>query len=141
MYDDFGICQEEPSLEVFDSEIARYKSVQAEIKELAASKTVGWLKIDAKPIKAALSTWVTKWIFLYTHHLSNRVVNSIEELYAFMVRSDGTLDKKVRGILEQPRRVDARAWGRAAWSSRGAPEHAGCRVLSHMVHCSKPLGA
>lgn len=96
--------KDEPSLEKFDEEVARYKAVQAEIKELPASKVIGWLKIDAKPLKQALATWVTKWIYLYTQHLSNRVVNSIQELYTFMGAADMTLDMQVK--KEEPAEVE-----------------------------------
>lgn len=88
--------KDEPTLERFNAEISRYKAVQVAIQELPAAKTIGWLKIDAKPIKHALATWVTKWIFLFTQHLSNRVVTSIDDLYAFMGKADATLDKKVK---------------------------------------------
>lgn len=101
--DENGI-KDEPSLEKFDEEVARYKAVQAEIKELPASKVIGWLKIDAKPLKQALATWVTKWIYLYTQHLSNRVVNSIQELYTFMGAADMTLDMQVK--KEEPEEVE-----------------------------------
>eukprot|EP00899_Mesostigma_viride_P009330 jgi/Mesvir1/18399/Mv14277-RA.1 len=99
--------QEAPSLERFDAEISRYKAVQEEIHQLPATITIGWLRIDAKPIKQTLSTWATKWVFLYTHYLTNKVVNSVDELYDFMDRSNGTLDRdkevgndeESRGIL------------------------------------------
>jgi len=29
--------------------------------------------VDAKPIKQALITWTTKWIYLYTHYLQSKV--------------------------------------------------------------------
>lgn len=43
------------------------------LQALPTSATIGYIKIDAKPIKQALSTWVTKWIYLYTHYLQNKV--------------------------------------------------------------------
>lgn len=37
-----------------------------------------------------------RWVHLYTHHLQEKVVNSIGELYTFMNASNDTLDLKVR---------------------------------------------
>jgi hypothetical protein len=36
-----------------------------------------------------------RWVYLYTHYLQEKVVNSISELYAFMDRANTTLDLKV----------------------------------------------
>lgn len=38
-----------------------------------------------------------RWVHLYTHHLQEKVVNSISELYSFMNHSNDTLDLKVLG--------------------------------------------
>lgn len=84
--------KDDPELAKFDAEIARYKKIQEEIQALPVSATIGWLKVDAKPIKQALGTWVTKWIFLYTHYLQNKVTKSLEELYEFVTASDSVLD-------------------------------------------------
>eukprot|EP00898_Chlorokybus_atmophyticus_P007698 jgi/Chlat1/792/Chrsp104S01257 len=86
----------EPPLEAFDAQIAKFKAVQEEITALPASATIGWLRVDAKPIKQALSTWVTKWVFLFTHHLSNKIVVSMDDLYAFMASANQQLDVEVR---------------------------------------------
>ena len=85
----------DPPLEKFDAEISSYKEVQHEIQNLKVSESIGWLKIDSKPIKQALSTWVTKWIFLYTNYLSNKLNDELDELDAFIVESNGTFDKEV----------------------------------------------
>ena len=83
---------DDPPLDVFDAEITKYKNLQDEISHLPTSHTEGWIRINAKPIKQALSTWVTKWIFLFTQFLSNKVVESMKELYEFMDESNGILD-------------------------------------------------
>ena len=84
---------EDPPLELFDAEIAKYKKVQEEIAQLQATCVVGWIKIDAKPIKQALATWVTKWVFLFTQYLSNKLTDSMRELYAFRAAGEKTLEK------------------------------------------------
>ena len=65
--------RDDPTLDRFEAEIAKYRAVQEEIQALPTSATLGYIKIDAKPIKQALTTWVTKWIYLFTHYLQIKV--------------------------------------------------------------------
>lgn len=68
--------RDDPTLDRFEAEIAKYRAVQEEIQALPTSATLGYIKIDAKPIKQALTTWVTKWIYLFTHYLQIKVGRS-----------------------------------------------------------------
>ena len=54
--------------------------------------TRGWLKLDAKPAKQALSTWVAKWMFAYTQHLHDNVEQCLAKLAAFMSDVRDSLD-------------------------------------------------
>ena len=47
--------------------------MQDEIAALPAIALTGFLKVDARPLKQALSTWVTKWIYIFTLYLQNKV--------------------------------------------------------------------
>ncbi len=67
--------RDDPTLDRFEAEIAKYRAVQEEIQALPTSATIGYIKIDAKPIKQALTTWVTKWIYLFTHYLQIKVTS------------------------------------------------------------------
>lgn len=40
-----------PSLEAFAAEIAKYKALQDEVSALPSSAPIGWIKVDARPIK------------------------------------------------------------------------------------------
>lgn len=40
---------------------------------LPPAATIGYLKVDARPVKQALLAWVTKWIFLFTNYLEGKV--------------------------------------------------------------------
>ncbi len=31
--------------------------------------TIGYVKVNAKPLRQALSTWASKWVYLFTHYL------------------------------------------------------------------------
>ena len=43
------------------------------VQELPGSATIGYLKIDAQPIKQALNTIASKWIYSFTHYIQNKV--------------------------------------------------------------------
>ena len=87
-----GGAEAEPPLEKFEAEIARYKALQEEIQALPAGMTIGWIRINAQPIRHALLTWVNKWVNLYTHYLSNKVVSTMDDLYTFIAASGGVLE-------------------------------------------------
>ena len=137
---------DDPPLAEFEAQIVKYRGVQEEVQVwpaacqmkaaswltmrglhpeylrgckqgLPATATIGYLKIDARPVKQALLAWVTKWIFLFTTHLESKVrltatagcvdcspcwltksmplpqvVGTMKELYSFMAGSSATLD-------------------------------------------------
>eukprot|EP00736_Rhodelphis_marinus_P010572 Rmarinus@m.9666 len=84
-----------PTLAEFDEQIQKYKSLHEKIQHLPTTHTIGWLKIDCKPIKQSLSTWVTKWMYMYTQHLSQKVRGGMEDLYKFMELANVVLEKEV----------------------------------------------
>ncbi|KAL1498812.1 hypothetical protein AB1Y20_014117 [Prymnesium parvum] len=86
----------EPSLAEFDKQIGHYKALQDSISAMPVTTTRGWLKLDAKPAKQALSTWVTKWMFAFTQHLQDNVVNALYEIETFMreVQEGLSLDRE-----------------------------------------------
>ena len=85
----------EPALSDFDEQIDLYRRQALDIGALSTSATRGWLKLDAKPVKQALSTWVTKWKFAYTQHLQTSVIDRLDELKAFMEATVGGLATEV----------------------------------------------
>lgn len=87
--------EEEPSLDRFKEEINKYKVIEKEIQALPTSAAIGWLRIDARPLKNSLATWASKWIYLYTHYLEENAINTITELYDFISDSNTQLDTKV----------------------------------------------
>jgi dynein heavy chain len=48
------------------------RAVGQEIAALPAKAVVGFIKVSAKPLKASLSTWASKWVYLFTHYLQVR---------------------------------------------------------------------
>ena len=74
----------EPPLATFEAVINEKKQKADEVQAMPVTQIRGWLKLDCKPAKQALSTWVTKWMFAYTQHLQNNVESCIEVLTSFL---------------------------------------------------------
>ena len=89
--------KDDPPLAKFEEQIAKYKALSTEISALPSLETRGWAKINAKPLRTALLTWVSKWTNLFTSYLSEKVVYSMTELYSFMETANSTLELKVLG--------------------------------------------
>ncbi|CAG9462750.1 unnamed protein product [Pedinophyceae sp. YPF-701] len=87
----------DPPLAKFDEEITRYKMVQDEIAALPTTVDIGMLRIDCRPIKQALGTWVTKWVFLFTHYLQRHVTEKIDELDGFIGNASHVLEISLDG--------------------------------------------
>jgi hypothetical protein len=44
------------------------------MKALPVTKSVGWTRVDAKPLKKALEVLVSKWSYLYIKYLQARAI-------------------------------------------------------------------
>ena len=88
--------QREPPVAIFEAAVAEKKTKADEVAAMPVSSTHGWLKVDGKPLKQALSTWVAKWMFAYTQHLHANVEDCLVNLSAFMADVKGGLDKAWR---------------------------------------------
>jgi len=71
-------------LEKFEEKILYYREIAAEIGEKKSPVEIGWLKVNAQPIKVALTTWVQRWIHTYTSFLYNDVTRKLSQLEALM---------------------------------------------------------
>ena len=89
------MADKDPPLAKFDEQILKYKALEEEVRELPATKTIGWIKIDAKPIKQALGSWVSKWTYQYQQYLLEKVNNNVTELDKFVRNTDVALDTEV----------------------------------------------
>lgn len=84
-----------PSLKQFDDEIQRYKAMEKAMKALPATKCIGWIKVDAKPLKKALQGLVAKWTYTFIRFLQEKVANEVRDLEEFTTRANNVLDLKV----------------------------------------------
>eukprot|EP01084_Bolivina_argentea_P009096 17033_1 len=90
-----------PPLEQFQEKIEFYKNIEEKISDRETPLRIGWLKIDASPLKQALQTWVSKWSHTYTSFLKENLIHKINDLYKFMEDvSEGLKQEVERGDLE-----------------------------------------
>ena len=84
-----------PDLEKFGAEISRLKKLQVKINELKTPTDIAWLRITSEPIKQALATCVTKWIFTFTEYLQRHVLNKLNNLNDMVARVTEGLKEEV----------------------------------------------
>ena len=77
---------QQPSLTNFQERINELRAEEMEIKAIDSSIVEGWLKIDAKPIKNALSATAAKWSATHTTYLKEYVESQLTELQDFISR-------------------------------------------------------
>jgi dynein heavy chain len=85
------------SLKAFDDEIQRYAKIKKEVNALPESKVFVWIKVDANPLRAALNTWLSKWTNMYMTHMQKDTTTKLSDLYAFMNKVNGVLQKETVG--------------------------------------------
>ncbi|ETM55018.1 hypothetical protein L914_01719 [Phytophthora nicotianae] len=83
------------NLERFQEKISFFLGLQNEISESKHVKDVGFVRVNSLPIKQALSTWVTKWVYLFTQYLHDRVVNQLVWIETFMQKVNAGLDIEI----------------------------------------------
>lgn len=54
------------------------------MRALPVCKSVGWARVDAKPLKKSLEGLVAKWSYLFIRYLQDKVTTEMDSLYAFM---------------------------------------------------------
>ena len=99
-YDETESGQKIPNLEKFQAEITKYKGVLATIQSLQTPTDIGWLRVNSQPIKQSLATMATQWIYMFTNHLVDHVVASLQDLHDFMARVDTGLEEVVEEDAE-----------------------------------------
>lgn len=85
----------EPQLALFEAEIATYLKQATAISTLPSAGTRGWLRVDSKPVKQALSTWVNKWQFRFTNYLQVSIEGALDELQRFVETINEGLSRDV----------------------------------------------
>ena len=84
-----------PSLTAFEAKISALRDEELEVKEIDSTITEGWLRIDAKPVKQALAISAAKWSEAHTTYLKEYVLDTLNDLEAFIKRVNGGLSSEV----------------------------------------------
>ena len=83
------------NLLMFEERISHFQAVRAELAELQSSTQIGFLKLDSQPIKQALSTWVTKWVYMFTQYLHDYTLAELRGLSEFIRNANKGLDSDI----------------------------------------------
>ncbi|KAI0240665.1 Dynein heavy chain 9, axonemal [Lamellibrachia satsuma] len=70
-----------------------------QVLQLEDHRDIGWLRVDMRPIKHALSTHASKWIWTFTKYLSDQVTSMLKELDEFLKRTE----PEIEGITGEER--------------------------------------
>eukprot|EP00656_Telonema_subtile_P018040 TRINITY_DN1972_c0_g1_i10.p1 TRINITY_DN1972_c0_g1~~TRINITY_DN1972_c0_g1_i10.p1 ORF type:complete len:4525 (-),score=1414.93 TRINITY_DN1972_c0_g1_i10:97-13671(-) len=84
-----------PPLAAFEARIVEYTTVRDECNMLPTNSSVGWLRIDSKPVRQQVLYWVEQWVSLYTDFLRNKIEDSMEEMQNFMCAALRALAQQV----------------------------------------------
>lgn len=85
-------------LDKFAIAITKYEAVRDTIQQFPSPQDVGWLRINAQPLKSQLITWTSKWIDLFMKHLKKTVNEKLSDLDKFMKKVSVGLDLEVDPI-------------------------------------------
>ena len=83
------------NLEKFGEKIKQYAEIESEVSEIKSVHDVAFLKVNAQPVKSAISTWVNKWLFMHTQYLQNYVYERLTDLNSFLQTVNKGLDTPV----------------------------------------------
>lgn len=70
-------------LAAFNAKIVYYRDVQAQAEQLPALTDIAFVRVNSQPVKQSLSTWITRWMFMFSQYLHDHVVSSLRFLDDF----------------------------------------------------------
>uniref|UniRef100_A0A1X7UKN4 Uncharacterized protein n=1 Tax=Amphimedon queenslandica TaxID=400682 RepID=A0A1X7UKN4_AMPQE len=72
-----------PTLEDFDGEIAVFQGVLERLSSSIDTVDVGWICVDQRAVKNALTSLAKKWTYIYANYLEKKVLLVLRELEVF----------------------------------------------------------
>lgn len=89
------IKQTPPTTEQFKEQIDFYEDLYKTLENIETEMILegGWLRVDVRPLRQAVLNNVCKWGNLFKQHLYNHVINSLDELEAFIIESISVMEK------------------------------------------------
>jgi len=83
------------NLELFSAKIDELLQVQTEVSDIKVLHEIDFVKVNAQPVKQAISTWVTKWLYTYTQYLQNYVGDQLVGMHNFFKQVNKGLDRTI----------------------------------------------
>lgn len=83
------------NLDMFNDRVNYFLEIQSEVQEIKSSYDIDFLKLNTQPVKQAISTWVTKWLYCHTQYLQNYIADILNDLHSFLTTVNLGLEKGV----------------------------------------------
>jgi dynein heavy chain len=80
----------------FEEMITKHKNIEEEVRNLSQSMSIGWLKVDARPLKAAVLHIASKWTNKFQQFLLDDLVASVSDISAFIESQSASLAEPVQ---------------------------------------------
>jgi dynein heavy chain len=94
------------SLNEYDKAITEYEKIAERITTIEERRPIGFVRIDVKPIRSALSDVCRRWKEMYSGHLTSKIERDLTDLNNFIKEADRGLDQEVLdGNLESLKSV------------------------------------
>ncbi|NXB13890.1 DYH9 protein, partial [Rhagologus leucostigma] len=91
-----GVPEAPPTLQQFREQIGSYERLYEEVARMQPVSTFqGWLRLDARPFKAALLNEIKRWSLVFKQHLLDHVTHSLADLDEFIQTAERGLSRKV----------------------------------------------
>jgi dynein heavy chain, axonemal len=83
------------NLDLFGEKISHYTELLSEISDLKAIYDVDFLKVNAQPVKQAIYTCATRWLFMYTQYLQDYLIKRLTQVHDMIRDINKGLDQTV----------------------------------------------
>uniref|UniRef100_A0A803V436 Dynein axonemal heavy chain 17 n=1 Tax=Ficedula albicollis TaxID=59894 RepID=A0A803V436_FICAL len=91
-----GVPAAPPSLQQIREQLGSYERLHEEVAHLQPVCTFqGWLRLDARPFRAALLNEIKRWSLVFKQHLLDHVTHSLADLDEFIQTTEKGLSRKV----------------------------------------------
>ncbi|NXA80882.1 DYH9 protein, partial [Thryothorus ludovicianus] len=91
-----GVPAAAPTLRQLGEQIGSYERLYEEVALMQPVCTFqGWLRLDARPFKAALLNEIKRWSLVFKQHLLDHVTHSLADLAEFIQTAEKGLSRKV----------------------------------------------
>ena len=85
-----------PAIFHFHDRIRFYRELASEIAALPGTAAVSFFRVDARPIKQAMTSWAARWSAMYEGCLAKWVTKTVSQQRAFVSSVEPELDLDVR---------------------------------------------